>query len=98
MKAQRVGTRRCQYFKGAAPAYLSGYCGGLNGSTQHFPEVYSQESENLKSVAGVDLSATPLCSDPTGNSRTGRFSSGSIVVKARWCFRSSHVARDSADH
>jgi hypothetical protein len=31
--------------------------GGLNGSTQHFPEVYSQESENLKFVVGVDLSA-----------------------------------------
>jgi hypothetical protein len=35
--------------------------GGLNGSTQHFLEVYSQESENLKSLAGVDLSAAPLC-------------------------------------
>jgi len=72
--------------------------GGLNGSTQHFLEVYSQESENLKPLAGVDLSAAPLCSDPTGNSRTGRFSSVSIVVRARLCFRSSRVVRDSADH
>src|ERR1700691_4915732 len=70
----------------------------LNGSTQHFLEVYSQESENLKFLVGVDLSAAPLCPDPTGYSRTGRFSSGNIVVRARWCFRSSHVARDSADH
>src|SRR5215469_2001988 len=48
-----------------------GLSGGLNGSTQHFPEVYSQESENLKFVVGVDLSAALLCSDPTGNSRSG---------------------------
>src|SRR6202044_1562705 len=72
--------------------------GGLNGSTQHFLEVYSQESENLKFVVDVDLSAALLCSDPTGNSRSGLCSSGSIVVRARWCFRSSRVARDSADH
>src|ERR1700745_2721015 len=77
---------------------VSGNAGGLNGSTQHFPEVYSQESENLKSLAGVDLSAALLCSDPTGNSRLGLRSSGSIVVRARLCFRSSRVARDSADN
>src|SRR6266436_3490095 len=82
----------------ANTSFMPGKSGGLNGSTQHFLEVYSQESENLKSLAGVDLSAAPLCSDPTGNSRTGRFSSGSIVARARLCFRSSHVARDSADH
>src|SRR3982074_1675443 len=72
--------------------------GGLNGSTQHFLAVYSQESENLKFVVGVDLSAALLCSDPTGNGRLGLCSSGSIVVGARLCFRSSRVARDSADH
>src|ERR1700733_3008881 len=77
---------------------MSGFRGGLNGSTQHFPEVYSQESENLKFVVGVDLSAALLCSDPTGNSRLGLRSSGSIVVRARLYFRSSRVARDSADH
>src|SRR5580700_5413236 len=55
--------------------------GGLNGSTQHFLEVYSQECENLKFVVGVDLSAALLCSDPTGNSRLGLCSSGSIVVE-----------------
>src|SRR4029077_15464376 len=71
--------------------------GGLNGSTQHFLAVYSQESENLKFVVGVDLSAVLLCSDPTGNSRLGLCSSGSIVVRARLCFRSSRVARDFAD-
>jgi hypothetical protein len=67
---------------------VPGLSGGLNGSTQHFLEVYSQESENLKFVVGVDLSAALLCSDPTGNSRLGLCSSGSIVVGARWCFRS----------
>src|SRR5690348_3532687 len=75
-----------------------GKSGGLNGSTQHFPEVYSRASENPKFVVGVDLSAALLCSDPTGNIRSGLHSSGSIVVTARLCFRSSHVARDSADH
>src|ERR1700686_1467719 len=75
-----------------------GLSGGLNGSTQHFPEVYSQESENLKFVVGVDLSAALLCSDPTGNGRLGLRSWGSIVVRAHLCFRSSRVARDSADH
>src|SRR5277367_6471105 len=77
---------------------MSGSRGGLNGSTQHFLEVYSQESENLKFVVGVDLISVLLCSDPTGNSRLGLCSSGSIVVGARLCFRSSRVARDSADH
>src|ERR1043166_4068122 len=77
---------------------LSGFLGGLNGSTQHFPEVYSRASENPRFVVGVDLSAARICSDPTGNIRSGLHSSGSIVVTARLCFRSSHVARDSADH
>lgn len=45
---------------------LPGKRGGLNGSTQHFLEVYSQEPENLNFVVGVDLSATLLCSDPAG--------------------------------
>jgi hypothetical protein len=35
--------------------HFSDYPGGLNGSTQHFLEVYSQESENLKFVVGVDF-------------------------------------------
>src|SRR5580704_15686237 len=77
---------------------MSGNAGGLNGSTQHFLEVYSQESENLKFVVGVDLRAALLCSDLTANSQLGLLSSGSIVVRARWCFRSSRVARDFADH
>src|ERR1700693_204537 len=77
---------------------MSDNAGGLNGSTQHFVEVYSQESENLKSLVGVDLSVALLCSDPTGHIRTGLFSSGRIVARVRLCFRSSRVARDSADH
>src|SRR6266404_2483221 len=68
------------------------------GRRNAFLGVYSQESENLKFVVGVDLSAALLCSDPTGNSRLGLCSSGSIVVRARLCFRSSRVARGSADH
>src|SRR6202167_3835494 len=80
------------------PTLVPDKSGGLNGSTQHFLAVYSQESENLKFVVGVDLSAALLCSDPTGNSRLGLRSSGSIVVRARLYFRSSRVARDSADH
>src|SRR5258706_8567790 len=72
--------------------------GGLNGWTQHLLAVYSPESENLRSFSGVDLSATLLCPDGTGYSRTGRFSSGSIVVIAHSCFRSSRAAKDFADH
>jgi len=34
---------------------------GLNGLAQHSVEVYSQESQNLKSFAGVDLSAALPC-------------------------------------
>src|SRR5215472_13426765 len=78
-------------------ATTPGLSGGLNGSTQHFLEVYSQGSENLKFVVGVDLSAARLCSDRTGNSRLGLRSSGSIVVRARLCFRSSRAARGFAD-
>src|SRR6202522_3312925 len=78
-------------------AQAPGKSGGLNGSTQHFLGVYSQESENLKFLVGVDLVAALLCSDPTGNSRLGLRSSGSIVVRVRLYFRSSRVARDSAD-
>ena len=68
------------------------HTGGLNGSTQHWLEVYSQESESIRFFSGVDLSTGPLCPDPTGYSRTGLFSSGSIVVTAHLCFRSSRVA------
>ena len=91
-------TRKCSHAFDRKSTSTPDKRGGLNGSTQHFLEVYSQESENLKFVVGVDLSAALLCSDPTGNSRLGRCSSGSIVVRARLCFRSSRVARDSADH
>ena len=77
---------------------MSGNAGGLNGSTQHFLGVYSQESENLKFLVGVDLGAALLCSDPTGNSRLGLRSSGSIVVRVRLYFRSSRVARDGTGH
>jgi IS30 family transposase len=58
---------------------FSDYPGGLNGSTQHFPEVYSRASEIPNFVVGVDLSAARLCSDPTGNNQLDLCPSGSIV-------------------
>ena len=76
---------------------MPGKSGGLSRSTQHFLEVYSQESENLEFVVGVDLSAALLCSDPTGNTRLGLCSSGNIVARARLCFRSSRAAKDFVD-
>src|SRR6266849_8871008 len=77
---------------------FSFYRGGLNGSTQHLLGVYLQESENLRFFSGVGLSATLLCPVPTGYSRTGLFSSASIVVIAHSCFRSSRAAKGFADH
>jgi len=41
----------------------------LNGSAQHSLEVYSQESENLRSFSGVDLNAVLLCPVPIAHSR-----------------------------
>src|SRR6266487_975347 len=78
--------------------YVPCKSGGFNGSTQHWLEVYSQESESLRFFSGVDLSAALLCADPTGHNRTGLFSSGSIVAIAHLCFRSSRAAKGSADH
>src|ERR1700682_2942930 len=77
---------------------VSGTRGGLNGSTQPLLEVYSQESESLRFFSGVDLSAALFCPDPTGYTRTGLFSSGSIVVIAHSCFRSSRAAKGFEDH
>src|SRR5260370_12399867 len=70
-----------------ASTQMSDYLGGLNGWTQQLLEVYSRESENLRFFSGVDSSAVQLCPVPTGYSRTGLFSSGSIVVIAHSCFR-----------
>ena len=66
----------CISLYGSRNSWLSG---GLNRSTQHFPEVYSRASENPKFVVGVDLSAELLCSDPTGNSRLGLRFSGRLL-------------------
>ncbi len=38
--------------------------GGLNGSVQHWPEVYSQESQNPRSLAAVDSGAGLFCPGP----------------------------------
>src|SRR5258708_19928726 len=72
--------------------------GGLNGWTQHWLEVYSQESENLGFFSGVGLSAALLCPVPTGNSRTGLFSSGRFVVTAHSFFRSHPAPTVFPDH
>jgi hypothetical protein len=63
------GNRTCKVL-----LHLSGNACQLNRSTQHFLEVYSQESEILKSFLSVDLGAAPLCPDPLAYSQTGRFS------------------------
>jgi len=55
-------------------ASVSDYPGGLNGSTQHELEVYSQESQQLKSFASVDSNGTLPCLILIEYSRTDRFS------------------------
>ena len=40
--------------------------GGLNGSVQHWLEVYSQEFQNPRSLAGVDSGAGLFCPGPIG--------------------------------
>ena len=63
-KSERRSSRK-NSLTGPTLLEMSGKSGGLNGSTQHFPEVYSQESENLKFVVGVDLSAERALFDLT---------------------------------
>ena len=48
--------------------------GRLNGSAQHWLEVYSQESRTLKSFAGVDLNAVLPSPGPIEHGGTRRFS------------------------
>src|SRR5260370_21433921 len=69
----------------------------LRRSTQHFVEVYSQESGILKSFWDVDSSAARPGRAALANSQTGQCLAGSIAVTADWCFRSYHAARGSAD-
>src|SRR6266850_2019087 len=76
---------------------MSGYRGGLNGSTQHLLEVYSQESRILGSFSVVHSSAARPGRAALASSQTGRCLGGSIAVTADWCFRSYPVARDFAD-
>jgi hypothetical protein len=45
----------------------------------------------------VDSSAARPGRAALENSQTGRFLAGSIAVRADWCFRSCHAARDFAD-
>jgi hypothetical protein len=70
-------TRACETLeteKEEKNLYVAASMGGLNGSTQHYLEVYSRESENLESFAGVDLNAMLFCPVLIEHSRTGRFS------------------------
>jgi hypothetical protein len=53
--------------------------GGLNGSTQHYLDVYFEESKKLKPFASVDSNGNTTLSR-VEYSRTVRFSRGSIVV------------------
>src|ERR1700675_3637755 len=69
----------------------------LRRSTQHFVEVYSQESGILKSFWDVDSSAARPGRAVLANSQTGQCLAGSIVATADWCFRSYRAARGSAD-
>src|SRR6266481_900359 len=69
----------------------------LRRSTQHSPEVYSQESRILKSFWDVDSSAAKPGRAALANTQTGRCLGESIVGAADWCFRWFRAARDSAD-
>src|ERR1700689_4532802 len=77
--------------------HLSDLCCQLRRSTQHFVEVYSQESEILKSFWDVDSSAVRPGRAALANSQTDQCLAGSIAVTADWCFRSYRAARESAD-
>jgi len=59
--------------------HFSGNRGGLNGSTQHWLDVYWQKFSKLKSYASIDSNRTLPCSGLIEYSRTVRLSSGSIV-------------------
>jgi hypothetical protein len=61
---------------------------GLNRSAQHFVEVYSEESQSLRSFAGVDLDADLFCPVQIEHTRKGQLSCGDIVAASGSCFRS----------
>jgi hypothetical protein len=67
---------------------VSGYPGGLNGSTQHHLEVRLQRFEQLKSFASVDSNGTLPCLVLIEYSRADRFSRGRESMSdqlIRWC-------------
>jgi len=68
------------------------------GRRNTFLKFTRRSLKHLKSFVGVDLSAALLCPDPTGNSRTGLFSSGSIVVIAPFVFSFEPRCQGLADH
>ena len=53
MKLRKVLVTALPEKRKSGRKHFSGYSGGLNGSTQHFLGVYSQESENLKFVVAL---------------------------------------------
>jgi hypothetical protein len=58
---------------------VSGYPGGLNGSTQHHLEVRLQRFQQLKSFASVDSNGTLPCLVLIEYTRADRFSRGKYV-------------------
>jgi hypothetical protein len=61
--------------------HMSGLRDGLNGSTQHWLDVYFEESKKLKSFASVDSNGNTTLSRVLNEySWTDRFSRGTIVV------------------
>src|SRR3989442_3924517 len=77
---------------------MSGYAGGLNWSAQHMREVYSLDSRNLRSFAGVGLDAARACPVGIACSRRGPFFSAGIVAASDLCFRWFLAAKGCADH
>ena len=76
---------------------VTGYAGGLKGSTQHWPAVYPPECEIPTFVAAVDSAVKRSRPDPTASSGLGPPSSADIAAIAHSCFRSIRAARDFVD-
>jgi hypothetical protein len=65
--------------------HLPDKSGGLNGSTQHLLGVYWQESESLKVLLGVDLSAERLPAMASAFMRTSSASRLLFSARANQC-------------
>src|SRR4051812_32680782 len=67
--------------------------GGLNGSSQHLPEVYRLAFGIPVFLAVFDSSEERSCRDPTASIVTSQFLAGSTAAVADWCFRSFALPR-----